>query len=329
MSEKMVPREPTPEMFHAVAESYHRWELEEVWCAMYDAAPAQTIMEAGCEVACSDPVYPDASPAPISADVEEKLRCERTRNPCGTDTWGNGETCPCDSCQCWLALRSQAADIAALSANIRTQDILIGALRDETTMQRKLGVHLSHCNQGEYEGECKYGNNDCLALSESWSWFGDELKRRDIEIAALRTRLEVSPDHPYDGIACRDETIRQQDILIAELRAATCKASLLDRDTLLSEDMSLEAINPEDGPITRGHPQLRQMIEIICVRAADEKTRAEQAEAALDECQQRNINLHAELAACRESVEKRDAEPLMGDDLDAETDAAIAKRAKQ
>lgn len=29
------------------------------------------------------------------------------------------------------------------------------------------------------------------------------------EIERLRTRLELSPDHDYDGIDCRDETIRQ------------------------------------------------------------------------------------------------------------------------
>ena len=29
------------------------------------------------------------------------------------------------------------------------------------------GVHMSHCNQGEYEGSCKYGDfDDCPALSD-------------------------------------------------------------------------------------------------------------------------------------------------------------------
>lgn len=31
------------------------------------------------------------------------------------------------------------------------------------------------------------------------------------EIGALRTRLEINPTYPYDGIACRDETIKQQN----------------------------------------------------------------------------------------------------------------------
>ena len=29
------------------------------------------------------------------------------------------------------------------------------------------GVHLVHCNQGEYEGSCKYGDKDCPALKMS------------------------------------------------------------------------------------------------------------------------------------------------------------------
>lgn len=27
------------------------------------------------------------------------LRCKTTGNPCGTDTLGNGTTCPCEACQ--------------------------------------------------------------------------------------------------------------------------------------------------------------------------------------------------------------------------------------
>lgn len=36
------------------------------------------------------------------------------------------------------------------------------------------------------------------------------------EIERLKTRLEVSPEHPYDGIASRDATIKLQDERIAE-----------------------------------------------------------------------------------------------------------------
>lgn len=42
------------------------------------------------------------------------------------------------------------------------------------------------------------------------------------EVRALRTRLEIDPRHPYDGIYCRDETIRQ---LEGEVRALRAKLS--------------------------------------------------------------------------------------------------------
>lgn len=32
------------------------------------------------------------------------LHCKRSGNPCGTDTWAVGHTCPCDACRAYLAL---------------------------------------------------------------------------------------------------------------------------------------------------------------------------------------------------------------------------------
>ena len=43
------------------------------------------------------------------------------------------------------------------------------------------------------------------------------LAAKDAVIAALKSRLEFA-DHGYDGIATRDETIRQQDAEIARLQ---------------------------------------------------------------------------------------------------------------
>ena len=39
------------------------------------------------------------------------------------------------------------------------------------------------------------------------------------ELDRLRERLEIDPAHPYDGIYCRDETIRGQDAEITRLTA--------------------------------------------------------------------------------------------------------------
>lgn len=46
-----------------------------------------------------------------------------------------------------------------------------------------------------------------------------ELRRLDAENKALRARLEIDPSHPIDGIAARDETIRQLEAQIKGLRA--------------------------------------------------------------------------------------------------------------
>lgn len=44
----------------------------------------------------------------------------------------------------------------------------------------RLGVHLSHCNFGEYENRCKYCEDEtCPALEESWSWIGKAIQERD------------------------------------------------------------------------------------------------------------------------------------------------------
>jgi hypothetical protein len=65
----------------------------------------------------------------------------------------------------------------------------------------RLGVHLSHCNFGEQPNACKYGDDDCPALTEGWSWFGKALQRAD--------RRQVEADQ-------REQRVRE---LIAKWRA--------------------------------------------------------------------------------------------------------------
>ncbi len=60
---------------------------------------------------------------------------------------------------------------------------------------RTLGVHLSHCNFGEYQNSCKYGEDeDCPALSESWSWFGKNMQK----LEEYRNRLRQIDDAEYE-----------------------------------------------------------------------------------------------------------------------------------
>lgn len=57
---------------------------------------------------------------------------------------------------------------------------------------RRLRAHLSHCNFGEQPGQCKYGDEDCPALTENWKWMGDAISKsenKDRTIARLRQRI--------------------------------------------------------------------------------------------------------------------------------------------
>lgn len=38
-------------------------------------------------------------------------RCAKTGNPCGTDTWMAGQSCPCKPCQAWLDAHPEAREV--------------------------------------------------------------------------------------------------------------------------------------------------------------------------------------------------------------------------
>lgn len=46
---------------------------------------------------------------------------------------------------------------------------------------KKVGVHFAHCNQGEYDNCCKYGDNDCPALV---------LKREKTLVGKMKSKIE-------------------------------------------------------------------------------------------------------------------------------------------
>jgi len=60
---------------------------------------------------------------------------------------------------------------------------------------------------------------DPLVSSDAQALMDRGKEEAAAEIERLKTRLEVSPEHPYDGIASRDATIKQQEGRIAELQA--------------------------------------------------------------------------------------------------------------
>ena len=59
---------------------------------------------------------------------------------------------------------------------------------------REFGTHLSPCNFGEWAGVCKYGNDDCPALSESWSWIGNAINRYSELVSSLSDLSEHSEE---------------------------------------------------------------------------------------------------------------------------------------
>ena len=70
--------------------------------------------------------------------------------------------------------------------------------------------------------ECTISAKDAYGDAKAWAEHCDKLQRAlaaaQERIKALEKRLEIVPGHPYDGIDCRDETIRLADERIRELR---------------------------------------------------------------------------------------------------------------
>jgi hypothetical protein len=77
--------------------------------------------------------------------------------------------------------------------------------------------------------------------------YKDGKREATVEINRLRERLEIDPAHPYDGIDCRDETIRVQDAEITRLTAEVRVRQTIveeardERDAALAENESLRA----------------------------------------------------------------------------------------
>jgi hypothetical protein len=78
-----------------------------------------------------------------------------------------------------------------------------------------------------------------------YEW-ADELTAAADEIERLRKRLEIDPQHSYDGIDSRDETIKMLEAEIERLRVDAVYGQILDRyiDRLMdpTPDDSLEKV---------------------------------------------------------------------------------------
>lgn len=103
----------------------------------------------------------------------------------------------------------------------------------------KLGVHLSHCNFGEHQGCCKYGDEDCPALDPSWSWFGDRLTYLERKLEKLE-RPEENYERLYNAAKRVYGTIRLQETGLRNMRDIAIDA--LRTELVRYRDLYLEGI---------------------------------------------------------------------------------------
>lgn len=73
---------------------------------------------------------------------------------------------------------------------------------------------------------------DPLVSSDAQALIDRGRKDAEAEIERLKARLEVSPDHPYDGIFCRDATIKLLEGHIEELQTKyDCNTAIMHART--------------------------------------------------------------------------------------------------
>lgn len=93
------------------------------------------------------------------------------------------------------------------------------------------------------------------------------------EIERLRTRLEVDPSHPYDGIYARDETIRGLEKQIESLRQKTQYwPDNAERDAVIRHQKEeIERLRAALEEIAYGNPLHNENDLMRIARAALEK----------------------------------------------------------
>ncbi len=119
---------------------------------------------------------------------------------------------------------------------------------------RRLGVHLSHCNFGEQPNACKYGEDDCPALTEDWSWFGKWLQRADKLLRAAPTEPAPAGSEPSE-----------LDYLQAKELAREWYANQWDNNVALVEMVAstLAKARASAAPVRVREEQLRKALEVV------------------------------------------------------------------
>jgi len=106
-------------------------------------------------------------------------------------------------------------------------DDLVAALRRQADMCRGVTTWGQAADRIELiEAQLAALKANEEALQSYVGWIKGECASRDAKLSALRTRLEIDPRHPYDGIYSRDETIRQLEEQVDTLRATNSELEL-------------------------------------------------------------------------------------------------------
>lgn len=141
---------------------------------------------------------------PLSAERLEQLRTI-------VDKWS---TWPGSSQSARVAIEDLLREVGRLKEAILRWEATVRQVeqeRDEATVKavtahNQFLTHLTHCNSGEHPDTCKYGDDDCPALTEQWRWLGkalDQAQRvRDLE-AALRAVCSHAEEFFGTNKTCR------------------------------------------------------------------------------------------------------------------------------
>jgi hypothetical protein len=106
---------------------------------------------------------------------------------------------------------------------------------------------------------------EIAALNHAGIKYLVRIDEQDLEIEMLRTRLEVDERHPYDGIYCRDETIRLQDAEISRLRSMIVVQEAITR----WDEAEIEKLRAVLQRIRRwGSPMVKGYIDVALGRQA-------------------------------------------------------------
>lgn len=149
-----------------------------------------------------------------------------------------------------------------------------GARCEGCEPMRRMGVHLQHCNFGENEGSCKYGDDDCPALTPDWSWLGQHIEEaagrcgpcRERQANALLRELALrheAEERMQDAVNRSLNILSERDAVMAERDAA-----LVERDARIADE-ALRAQRVDVEALRHKVSEMKKMMAAVDARASE------------------------------------------------------------